>query len=199
MNPGPKKDSIPWNKGKRQKLRDRIGMRFGRLVIIELSEHRDKGRNTYYECLCDCGKQKTVQYAGLTSGDIASCGCLLKDYQLGRTLEAWEAAYRLFKTNTRNRIKQAKDNKLGEKKFELTLTLEEYKEIASSSCFYCGDSPQLWKRKMINVNGIDRSNNNIGYIKDNCVACCKTCNRAKHAMTLSEWEAWISRIIKHNS
>lgn len=42
--------------------------------------------------------------------------------------------------------------------------------ILSSSCYFCG------KREEI---GIDRLNSDMAYLKGNCVACCKMCNRMK--------------------
>lgn len=194
---GVTKGNIPWNKGIRQKIKNRIGIRFGRLVILSISEHRDKHRNTYYDCICDCGNLATVAYNGLMSGDTRSCGCLLKEFQTERTLEAWEAAYRLFVTNAKNRKNQSDDKFT--KKFDMSLTYSEYKALAILPCSYCGNGPILWKRKSIYVNGIDRLHNEQGYHLNNCVPCCIICNRAKHSMTLEKWNEWLHRIAQHNS
>jgi hypothetical protein len=58
-------------------------------------------------------------------------------------------------------------------------------------CHYCGLPPGL-------RNGIDRKDNTQGYIAENCVACCKTCNYAKRGMSYAEFFAWIDRVAKHN-
>ena len=52
------------------------------------------------------------------------------------------------------------------------LTLDEYKEIYTDYCGYCGS-------KVINAAGIDRLDNTKGYEKNNVIPCCKWCNYAK--------------------
>lgn len=54
-----------------------IGKRFGKLTVIELAEI--KNQNCYWLCKCDCGGEKVVLGAQLTSGKTKSCGCLLKE------------------------------------------------------------------------------------------------------------------------
>jgi hypothetical protein len=56
-------------------LKDLAGLRFGRLVV-ERFVGVDKGRNALWECICDCGKRRTVRNWRLTSGNTRSCGCL---------------------------------------------------------------------------------------------------------------------------
>jgi hypothetical protein len=45
-----------------------------------------------------------------------------------------------------------------------------------SSCWYCGAAPK------IKFNGIDRKDNMVGYVTDNCVPCCATCNYMKKCL-----------------
>jgi hypothetical protein len=56
-------------------------------------------------------------------------------------------------------------------KFELTL--EQFAELIQKPCQYCNYS------KEGDANGIDRMNNSIGYIIENCGPCCEMCNRMK--------------------
>lgn len=53
---------------------------------------------------------------------------------------------------------------------DFTLTFEEFKVLFESSCKYCGKE---------NANGVDRVNNQIGYLLNNCVSCCDMCNKMK--------------------
>jgi hypothetical protein len=46
-------------------------------------------------------------------------------------------------------------------------------------------------------NGIDRVNNNFGYLIDNCVTCCTNCNVAKMARTQEEFNSWNQRVYEH--
>lgn len=91
--------------------------------------------------------------------------------------------------------------KVSAKKRNLTVTisLQDFLEIASQDCYYCGESPseravnKYWQQKAI-LNGIDRWDNSLGYIKDNCRPCCTICNRSKNKYSVNEWKAWIQKV-----
>jgi len=44
-------------------------------------------------------------------------------------------------------------------------------------------------------NGLDRIDNEKGYLLDNVTPCCKICNQAKHALSLDDFLAWCQRLI----
>ncbi len=48
-------------------------------------------------------------------------------------------------------------------------------------------------------NGIDRTDNDLGYITTNVVPCCATCNYAKKGKTVEEFFTWARRIAAHLS
>ena len=87
------------------------------------------------------------------------------------------------------------------RKHNFELTLAEFREFSSKPCFYCGQlecrvtrpSGGLYYRSK--VNGIDRIDNNVGYVVENCRSCCSVCNYAKRKMTTSDFIAWIRRIV----
>lgn len=54
---------------------------------------------------------------------------------------------------------------------EFNLTWQDIKELNNSDCTYCGFKYLIMT--------IDRKNNDIGYLKDNCVAACHNCNQIK--------------------
>jgi hypothetical protein len=57
---------------------------------------------------------------------------------------------------------------------DFQLNFDEFKCLVTSPCHYCksiSDTEAI---------GIDRVNNDIGYVKENCVAACWKCNRMKH-------------------
>ena len=56
---------------------------------------------------------------------------------------------------------------------EFNLSKDDFAIYFQKDCYYCGDK--------INTFGIDRVNNKIGYIKENIVSCCTTCNFMKRA------------------
>lgn len=49
------------------------------------------------------------------------------------------------------------------------------------------------------VNGIDRVDNSLGYVADNCVPCCEACNRAKLQMSSTDFINLANRIVTHQN
>jgi hypothetical protein len=60
-------------------VRDLIGERFGRLVVIKRAARR--GRHVMWRCLCSCGNRVTVYGGNLRrdGGHTTSCGCAWRD------------------------------------------------------------------------------------------------------------------------
>ncbi len=78
---------------------------------------------------------------------------------------------------------------------EFKLTKEQFKKFIDDNCYYCKKSPQVRYDKQVAcqflANGIDRVDNNIGYIFENCVTACKFCNLAKKNMTMEDFKKQI--------
>ena len=60
------------------------------------------------------------------------------------------------------------------KHVEFTLTTEQFHEIVQHNCYICGKTSSNSHK-----NGIDRYNNMVGYLYENCRACCGECNYMK--------------------
>lgn len=73
------------NKQTRFKPAEIKGQRSGRLVALEPLEERKNGE-VIWKCRCDCGNMTEVAASKLISGEIRSCGCLLKEH--GKTIGA---------------------------------------------------------------------------------------------------------------
>lgn len=56
--------------------KDLIGQRFGKLVVVEMLEQRNKYGRILYKCKCDCGNIVDVLGNSLVLHHTASCGCL---------------------------------------------------------------------------------------------------------------------------
>ena len=54
---------------------DMIGRRYGKVVVVEETNKRDKSGTIFYLCLCDCGKQKIINGKNLRHNSTMSCGC----------------------------------------------------------------------------------------------------------------------------
>lgn len=86
--------------------------------------------------------------------------------------------------------------KAQERGLEFSLTLEEFLKITSMDCYICGAAPsnKLHRKDRKNTpyiyNGIDRSDNGLGYTIDNVRPCCMRCNMIKRELTHDE-------LIKH--
>jgi hypothetical protein len=84
---------------------------------------------------------------------------------------------------------------------EFNLNYEDFKELISSKCYFCGEESSNILRKKgydeYKYNGIDRLDNLIGYTVENCVSCCSWCNEAKNDRNI---EFFIEKCLKiiHN-
>ena len=60
---------------------------------------------------------------------------------------------------------------------EFKITHDEFYSFMNAKCYYCDEQ--------IQGIGLDRKDNNIGYLFENVVSCCKHCNWAKFKQTES--------------
>jgi hypothetical protein len=91
-------------------------------------------------------------------------------------------------------------------KRDFLLDLKQFQQLTSSNCYYCNAAPSkimvtnknssnkisTWSNYI--YNGIDRIDNFLGYILDNCVPCCEICNWAKSNRGVDEFKQYISNI-----
>jgi hypothetical protein len=168
-----------------------IGKVFNRLTVLKFS-HSDGNKHWY--CKCSCGNYTTVKTCDLNSGHTKSCGCLQKTHaRLIAGQAAFNTVYRRYKKESPSRG------------LAFELSKEEFKELTSQNCHYCNKTPD---REFTDTgkafgsfiyNGIDRVDNNIGYILFNCVPCCTYCNYAKHNRKQEDFINWIGQLVKfHN-
>lgn len=94
---------------------DRIGERFGRLVITSRADDyiaQNGSRHVMWNCRCDCGNNVVVDVCQLTSGKTKSCGCLRKEGSHTTHGGRYDRLYKVF-ANMNNRCynKSAEDYK----------------------------------------------------------------------------------------
>ena len=84
------------------------------------------------------------------------------------------------------------------------LSRDELEIITSQDCFYCGSKPSqiICPTRQSSIrgswgeyeyNGIDRVNNDGGYVHGNCVPCCGICNTAKMALSFDDFSKYLIR------
>jgi hypothetical protein len=66
---------------------DRVGKRFGRLVVVERGPQLPWRTTTLVRwwCVCDCGQRTLVRSSNLLSGQTRSCGCLTREMSSRRS------------------------------------------------------------------------------------------------------------------
>lgn len=172
-----------------------IGEKFGSLLVVGEAASRTYpcGTKRYmWSCLCECGTSTTVAGSALVGGYITACGCVQKT--------------RVRENNRKYKSKgltghdvMCSNYKEGAKVRNLpwTLTKEEFDKLVKGDCCYCFAKPAVrfkGSRYEISANGIDRVDNSLGYIVDNCVSACSLCNRMKGALSRKEFLEKVSQI-----
>jgi hypothetical protein len=74
------------------------------------------------------------------------------------------------------------------RELDFQITEEQFHEITTQDCYLCEKRPSI-----IHKNGIDRFDNNIGYILENCRPCCTDCNIMKNNY---EYDTLIQKLLE---
>lgn len=189
------------------KLIDITGQVFGRLTVL-----RKHPKPCLWECLCTCEGLTLVTGTNLRRGNTTSCGCVHREQLVAfnkstkSIRESWLADMNLYvrkvgyrrnrqskglgsnQFSTRERLQEHADHP----SFRWDLSLDQYIELVTSDCYYCGLAPQQTPKGVcmapnLKRNGIDRKDNTQGYLFPNCVPCCSFCNREKRAQTVEQF------------
>ena len=170
-----------------------VGSRYGKWTILR--ESSKLGHNRRVWCRCECGIERSVILGSLIIGKSKTCG----NRGCKRALPKGEAAFRHV---LRQYVYGAKG-----RGFVWSLTDDEFRNLTSSPCHYCGEPPcksvytDTLPVETFNGDyphtGIDRKDNAIGYTSLNCVPCCRMCNYRKLGTPYEEFVAWIRKISQH--
>lgn len=175
---------------------DYTGHKFNRLTVLEYvskGKYNNGKTRWLWKCQCECGNICYLRTYEITKGNRKSCGCYMKDFNkknntLPNFLSEKRTLFRCYKASARKR------------KIEFKLTFGDFCNLLDQKCHYCNREPKESEakrfKKGFKYNGIDRVNNNIGYLLDNCVSCCGKCNSSKNNSNLKDWEKWIYDLYK---
>lgn len=185
---------------------DLTNLKFNKLTTLRIGSKTKNGWKWVFKC--DCGIEKEILGSLVKHGYIRSCGCLIGSNHIKATSKALNrpkgaAGLDILYCN----LKYTAFSR--NKTFELSK--QDIYDIVTKNCHYCNATP--YKKTTINNrkwglestkehgafihNGIDRKDSNIGYILDNCIPCCKTCNFMKSILSYKEFLNHIVSIIKH--
>lgn len=158
-------------------------------------KREDKKRQNKNLCL-DCGN--LLNYDNIAKGK--------HDKELKRCIPCYEKLLKVEAnrpTRERNYKVEGFKNKhvvwnqyvKGSKKrgIDFKLNKDNFNSLIIQKCFYCD------YQKEGEINGIDRIDNNKGYIEENIVPCCQVCNLAKGSQHPQEFIDKITSIYKYKS
>lgn len=153
----------------------------------------DQRHKLYYKCQCkNCGAILILRKDTILTATMCHCAkCVGNNVK-----PTIEVAYNVFRGN----YKRAAIHR----GLSWNLSPEEFKNIVSKPCYYCGAEPiqkNHLKRYMrvktpVYLNGIDRINSKLGYSIENCVPCCEKCNRMKLDYSKEDFLSHIEKIYK---
>jgi hypothetical protein len=165
-------------------LHDLTGHRFGRLTVISPSAQTD--RNRRWNCICDCGSERSVFARSLLFGVSTSCGCLMRENASKRFRKhglSGTAEYRSIYHNNRRARKRA-------------LPFEDVNPIdvlnaGGWHCYLCGCStPRSLRgtraRNAPQVDHVIPLARGGHHVRSNLACICLACNQRKSSRLLCE-------------
>lgn len=145
-------------------FQDLTGQRFGRWLVVSFDTI--KSTRTYWNCVCDCGKTKSVSALNMRQGKSTSCGCMhvermtkhgyaarMSDPAIRRTYNTYDAMM--------GRMNDPKDHSYEHYKSR-GITIEDPRWQESITYFIA----DMGLRPVGTT--LDRVDNNKGYYKENC-------------------------------
>jgi len=166
------------------------GKKYNHLTILYIDNKLTqigKYKRRIVKVQCDCGKIKELYYFQIKK--MKSCGCQSfhdKPYKKKKRYYGYKYSAK-------------------ERGLEFTLEFEDFCKLTEKNCYYCNSIPKTKifpeAKSLININnyynGLDRINNEKGYIIDNLVTCCIICNRAKCKLTYYEWIDYLNNLTNY--
>lgn len=159
----------------KQRYNDLVGLRFGRLVVMEI--YKIKNEIVFWNCVCDCGKNNIVTTGHLKSGHTQSCGCLMRE-------KSREKAYKNLSGKKENHPRWNKKLTDDDRKYRRNNTwlLKKWAESVylrdSYTCIKCGSPDKIQAHHLYSFSRVKERQFDIS----NGVSLCKKCHREFHSI-----------------
>jgi len=155
-----------------------------------------KNGRSYWNCVCDCGKEKVVCGHSIVRRSAVSCGCYHKSI-------TWKGVGDLSKSHWSSIVKHASERKL-----EFSISIEYVWKLFQKQKGKCALSGadivihREWynKVKLGSVNNtasLDRIDSSRGYVKGNVQWVHKAVNKMKSNLLESDFIDWCSKICEY--
>jgi hypothetical protein len=161
------------------------------LVLGILSTKASYGNKTIYQVKCvEHGSLRKAAINDIKKRYGNKCRC--KDFKSTKDICS-DQLYQRYQKGSKHRNKG----------IEFSISKEEFVPLLTQNCYYCDAMPSntiiINKKHKMLYSGVDRLDNNKGYISGNCVSCCWGCNQAKRTRSYEEFMNLIIKIYKNRS
>lgn len=169
----------------------KIGDTYARLTVISepVSIRNKSGKcERFVKCKCSCGVVRDFSLNSLRMNLTTSCGCYNKEMISKRKISDLERVENSLIREYKHSAKQR----------NITYNLSDnlLLQLVKEPCNYCNSEPFKPHREDNNFlyNGLDRIDNNIGYLESNVVPCCFICNKMKGVLNEGEFMEHLNKI-----
>lgn len=104
-----------------ESIASRIGNKFGRLTVVNITNEKDKRGRLLWEFKCDCGNTLIRDYYRVKTRHLKSCGCIDKERIANANFVILYNRYKIS-AKTRN--------------LEFNLTHEQFRFLTKQNCHY---------------------------------------------------------------
>ena len=169
----------------------KIGDAYARLTVVSepVSIRNKSGKcERFVKCKCSCGVVRDFSLNSLRMNLTTSCGCYNRERSSAKRLSDSDRVTNSLITEYKISAKA--------RKLEYNLSEETLISLVKQPCNYCGSEPFKPHRENKNFlyNGLDRADNNVGYLETNVVPCCYICNKMKGVLSEGEFMEHLNKI-----
>ena len=169
------------------KIKDITGQRFTRLLVLRRDFEKagkSSSTNSWWKCLCDCGKEVSVSFYRLSCGNTKSCGCYIQEIRGKSTLKHGQA--RVGSRTVEYTMWAHAKKRAREKSFPFDIEPKDI--IIPERCPIFGVPLASNKGGSMTANSpsLDRLVPSLGYVRGNIDVISRRANTIKNDSTLEE-------------